>query len=116
MAEAKTYGGGCHCGNVRYEVDVELREVLECNCSICSKAGSRLTSSRRSGSGCSPSGSAFGLPVPIEDRPPPLCPSADPFFARGKGPGGGEMIAINVHCREDFDASASASPFDGRSL
>ena len=38
----QTHTGGCHCGKVRYEVRLELGEVLECNCSICSKTGSLL--------------------------------------------------------------------------
>ncbi len=29
----------CHCGAVRLEVDAELGEVLECNCSTCRRAG-----------------------------------------------------------------------------
>ena len=35
-----THSGGCHCGRVRYTVQApaELR-VVQCNCSICSKAG-----------------------------------------------------------------------------
>lgn len=33
-----THTGGCHCGQVRFEVDAPARlEVAECNCSICSK-------------------------------------------------------------------------------
>jgi len=32
--------GGCHCGAVKYEVEVhENLDVSECNCSICSKSG-----------------------------------------------------------------------------
>jgi hypothetical protein len=31
--------GGCHCGAVRFEVRASLEEVLECNCSICTKKG-----------------------------------------------------------------------------
>ena len=32
--------GGCHCGQVRFEVDAPAEiEVHECNCSICSKLG-----------------------------------------------------------------------------
>lgn len=32
--------GGCHCGRVRFEVIAPAHiQVLECNCSICSKAG-----------------------------------------------------------------------------
>lgn len=29
----------CHCGRVRLEVDAELGEVVECNCSICQRTG-----------------------------------------------------------------------------
>jgi hypothetical protein len=35
----KKYTGGCHCGAVRYEVELELGEVLDCNCSHCNKKG-----------------------------------------------------------------------------
>ena len=35
-----TRGGGCHCGAVRFEVDVPRGVTLwSCNCSICQKAG-----------------------------------------------------------------------------
>ena len=33
------YFVSCHCGNLRLEVDAELGEVVECNCSICSRTG-----------------------------------------------------------------------------
>ena len=32
--------GGCHCGGVRFEVDVPpALDVLDCNCSMCAKTG-----------------------------------------------------------------------------
>ncbi len=32
--------GGCHCGAVRFAVEVpEAVELLDCNCSICAKTG-----------------------------------------------------------------------------
>lgn len=32
--------GGCHCGAVRFAIDIEPPlELLDCNCSICSKTG-----------------------------------------------------------------------------
>jgi hypothetical protein len=34
-----TYTGGCHCKKVRYEVNLELSDVLECNCSHCQIKG-----------------------------------------------------------------------------
>lgn len=37
-ATPKTYHGGCHCGRVKYQVDLDLsRGVSHCNCSICTK-------------------------------------------------------------------------------
>ncbi len=36
----RTYQGGCHCGRVRFEADIDLTGVTECNCSICIKKGS----------------------------------------------------------------------------
>jgi hypothetical protein len=36
-----TYEGGCHCGRVRFRIEVDLAETAigECNCSICTKKG-----------------------------------------------------------------------------
>ena len=29
----------CHCGQIRFEVTADLRQVTDCNCSICLKKG-----------------------------------------------------------------------------
>jgi len=34
--------GGCHCGKVKYEVEMNLEKAISCNCSICMKRGSLL--------------------------------------------------------------------------
>lgn len=39
MNQLTTCTGGCHCGAVRYRVQIEKLEAVECNCSICSKKG-----------------------------------------------------------------------------
>jgi len=36
---ATTHQGGCHCGRVRFEVTADISEVIDCNCSICTKKG-----------------------------------------------------------------------------
>jgi hypothetical protein len=40
MSELKTHFGGCHCGAVRWEVDLpDAFEVEDCNCSMCAMSG-----------------------------------------------------------------------------
>jgi len=31
--------GGCHCGRVRFQAQVDLDLLSQCNCSICTKKG-----------------------------------------------------------------------------
>ena len=114
-----THRGGCHCGNVRFEVDTDLREVMECNCSICSKTGSRLAfvppeQFRLLSGGDRLTDYQFKTKT-IHHLFCPVCGIRS--FARGRGADGREMIAINVRCLEDVDlASLPVRPFDGRSL
>ena len=38
----KTYRGSCHCGRIRFEVDLDLDHVRSCDCSICRKRGALI--------------------------------------------------------------------------
>ena len=33
------YKGGCHCAKIAFEVEGDLTEAIECNCSICYESG-----------------------------------------------------------------------------
>ena len=35
----KWYSGGCHCGKIRFQVQLGNSQVIRCNCSICRKKG-----------------------------------------------------------------------------
>jgi hypothetical protein len=38
-AMTESYDGSCHCGRVRFRVRADLANLLECNCSVCTKKG-----------------------------------------------------------------------------
>jgi hypothetical protein len=44
MIARMLYHGSCHCGQVRYDVELDLATpAVTCNCSICSRAGTMLS-------------------------------------------------------------------------
>jgi hypothetical protein len=117
MLETKT--GGCHCGQIRYDVTADLAQVLSCNCSICSRRGALWTFvpperfALRAGESML-ADYQFGKKA-IHHLFCPNCGVGS--FSRGQAPDGKEMIAVNVRCLDgvDFDA-LKPMPFDGRSL
>jgi len=118
MGEKKTYGGGCHCGKVRYQVTTDLGMVLSCNCSICSKKGSLLTFVPADQFQLTSGEDAlkdyqFNKMV-IHHL---FCQSCGiGSFGRGQKPDGTKMVAINVRCLDDVDPSKlEVTQFDGRS-
>ena len=119
MAEIKTYTGGCHCGEVRFEVTADLGNVTTCNCSICQKRGALWSFVPAE---------SFGLRAGAEDLKDYqfgkksihhlFCAQCGVgAFSRGTSPTGGEMVAVNVRCLDEVDIGAlDPKPFDGRSL
>ncbi len=119
MAES-THQGGCHCGAVRYHVDLDLgNKAIACNCSMCGRAGTML------------------LFAPLEKFT--LEKGDDQLtnyqfhkhhidhvfckhcgiksFARGMNPKGERMIAVNVRCLDDVDVfTQPTQQFDGKKL
>lgn len=113
----KKYQGGCHCGQVRFEIETELNTAIECNCSICTKKGAlhhrvpperfRLLSGQESlaryQSGTRIAKHWFCKHCGIH------------FFSNPRA--APEMFSVNVRCLDDFHAlkdGIEIVQFDGR--
>jgi len=114
-----TYKGSCHCGQIAFEVEGDLTQLIECNCSICRKKGSLMWM-------VSPD--RFRLLTPqskvatytfnkhrVKHR---FCPTCGIHtFGEGTAPNGEEVIVVNARCLDDADlANIAIRPYDGRSL
>jgi hypothetical protein len=119
MADLKTYTGGCHCGQVRYEVTADLGHVVACNCSICTKRGA-LWSFVPAASFALRAGDEVLVDYQFGKKAlhHPFCQYCGVgAFSRGKMPDGKEMVAVNVRCLDDIDIAAiKTTPFDGKNL
>jgi hypothetical protein len=116
----QTYSGGCQCGKVRYEVDMDIAEVIACNCSRCRRLGSLLafapvTQFRLLSGDTDLASYEFNRQL-IHHKFCSTCGIQS--FAIGKNPKtGAEMAAINVRCLDNLDADAfKVRKVDGKSL
>lgn len=109
--------GSCHCGRVAFEVEADLQQVIECNCSHCSRKGYLLTFVPQNTLSVlrgeeSLSTYTFNSHT-IRHRFCAACGCAP--FGEGKKPTGEATAAINVRCLEDVDLSQiTVIPVDGR--
>jgi hypothetical protein len=114
----QTYKGGCHCGKVRYEVDMVLDKVCKCNCSHCAIKGFLLAFVPAA---------QFRLLSGEEDLTEYrfnkkaiqhlFCKHCGvQSFGKGDGPQGATVM-INARCLEGVDADALPSfNVDGKSM
>ncbi len=111
------YTGGCHCGEVRFRVEVDLANPITCNCSYCQRRGSILAFTPSGNFELERGGDALTEYRFNTNRIQHLFCSTCGMesFARGVGPDGTEMVAVNVRCLEDVDlAGLSTTQYDGR--
>jgi hypothetical protein len=118
MTQASKHSGGCHCGKVRYDVNVDLGQpVLSCNCSICGKTGTLLafvpkTEFRLTSGEADLTDYQFASKT-IHHLFCSTCGVRS--FGRGVGPDGTEMVALNVRCLDDVDvAKLAVNHYDGK--
>src|SRR3954471_12856810 len=113
-----TQHGGCHCGAVRYTVELDpTAEAIACNCSICGRSGSYLQFVPED---------KFTLEKGEDNLTDYqfnkhvihhlFCETCGiKSFARGVGPKG-PTVAINVRCLDGINThEIPTKQFDGRS-
>ncbi|MBL0403964.1 GFA family protein [Microvirga aerilata] len=109
--------GSCHCGKVAFEVETDLEQVIECNCSICRRKGYLLTFVPRGAlkviRGEEDLSTYTFNTHTIQHRFCSTCGAAP--FGEGKQPTGEATAAINVRCLETVElADLRTIPFNGR--
>ncbi|MBI4995946.1 MAG: GFA family protein [Rhodocyclales bacterium] len=113
------YKGSCHCGAINFEVEGDLHEVADCNCSICSRLGTLLWFVPRDKLRVlTPQASMATYTFGTATITRYFCPKCGVHaFGEGNEPKGNPMAAINVRCLEGVDFSAlSVKHYDGKSL
>lgn len=117
---SQSYRGACQCGKVRYEVQLDIGEVVSCNCSRCGRLGSLFAFT---------SAAQFNLIQGESDLTTyefnrhmiqhKFCSTCGiQSFAFGKHPKTGDStVAINVRCLDGVDADQlKVRKVDGRKL
>ena len=114
------YKGSCHCGKVAYEVDIDnLAEVMECNCSMCSRKGAKMTFvARPKLTLATPESNAKSYLFNKHAIRHLFCTECGIHaYGIGRDRQGNEMAMVNVRCLEGVDADAlPVKRFDGRAL
>jgi hypothetical protein len=115
----KRYTGGCHCGAIRFETEIDLNAgTFKCNCPMCAKT-------RMWGAIVKPDAFRLlaGEPALRDYQPDAVhhlfcihCGVRS--FAWGENPGlGGKFYAVRISCLEDMDVDelmdAPITYFDG---
>ena len=112
--------GSCHCGRIAFEVEGDIDEVYDCNCSMCRKRGGLLAFFPRE---------ALTLKTP-EDRlgtyrfnkrriDHHFCPECGIApFSEGVDPkSGAKTVAVNLRALPGLDlATLKIVPVDGASF
>ncbi len=114
------YEGGCHCGKVRYAVELSLDNLITCNCSICGKTGAILTfvptTQFESLAGDE---SLVDYQFGKKSIHHTFCPTCGVRpYSRGTGHDGNAVVAVNVRCLDGVNVHELEikTRYDGRSL
>lgn len=112
--------GSCHCGRIAFEVEGDIAEAMDCNCSLCRRRGGLLWFAPRE---------ALTLKTPEENLSTytfnrhhirhRFCANCGvAVFGEATHPAtGAPTVAVNVRCLPDVDLAAlKVTHFDGARL
>lgn len=113
------HAGSCHCGRIAFDVEGDIGEVYDCNCSMCRRRGGLLWFVPRT---------ALTLNTPAADVATYTfnkhrlrhhfcthCGIAP--YSEGTGPDGIAMAAVNVRCLPEVGLdSVTVKKIDGASF
>ncbi len=103
------HAGSCHCGKIAFDVEADITEVLDCNCSLCRRRGALLSFVPRDALTLKTQESDVGTCTfnkhAIQHHFCATCGIAP--YGEGADPrSGGKMAAVNVRCLPDVDLDA----------
>lgn len=111
--------GGCHCGKVRYEVELDLgKPVISCNCSMCGRAGTLLSFVPASQFTLLTGADALtDYKFNTMHISHVFCSTCGiKSFARGTARDGSPTVAVNVRCIDGVSVGAlQIQEYDGKS-
>lgn len=115
----KHYKGGCQCGAVAYEVDIDLDGAITCNCSRCQPLGVMLAFAPRDNftlhKGADNLTEYRFNKREIEHLFCKTCGIQS--FSYGQMPDGTKIAAVNVNTLEGVDPrTLSSTHVDGRAM
>lgn len=115
----ETRKGSCHCGAVAFTAEVDLAEMMACNCSMCGRSGTILNFIPED---------AFTLEKGEDQLTDYLfnkehihhtfCKTCGiKPFAKGTSPEGVSMVAVNVRCLDGIDTNElEPQKVDGKNM
>ncbi len=114
------HAGSCHCGKIAFEVEADITQVTDCNCSLCRRRGGLLWFGPRE---------ALVLKTPESDVSTytfnkhhiqhHFCATCgiSPYGEADNPKTGALMVAVNVRCLPEVDlGNLKVVAFDGASL
>lgn len=113
------YTGGCHCKKVRFEVEMEIDQLIACNCSMCAKKGHLLTfTPERNFKLLSGEKDLTDYQFYKKNIHHLFCSTCGiASFGKGSMPDGMKMVSINARCLDDVDFTKfQVMHIDGKSF